>query len=469
MKKFIILLLVIICSWFLYVELTIYLEKQNDILVNKAIDWKIISHLTNLDEWLKQFEIDKAGYPSKNNINKFLRKYIRINLEYKDFLNEFKFIYEVSDDLKYYKLSANIKDKQKALNDGGIYNEKYELSNKIAYNNYKYKINLWEDNIFEWEIVNTWSLHLESNTNNIFSSWSIDNETYLNGSTWKTLSDNFSSWIIDRISNIMTSNTWKTLDNYFSSWIIDKKSNLKITSTWEILNDNEWKSFSNKKLWFSFKYPKYNIIWWKKYPVKFKIIKNQNKVSIYTDWPKENFPKIGIDYFRIDFHIEDIKNESNINKFIKDYYWDDCMFESLTYDKNNGYYRIGVVWDPKAEGYGEWPVCMLNFARGEYFDKKSKKIIIWYIWQESKFSFTWNEPSYFKTDWDIIHSFRFLEDKNKDSNESSSWIISEYINEEKLKNKDDIKLDYRDYCFYKDECLDKNFKITKSWSIYTRV
>ena len=222
MKKIIIVLLVIISSWYWFVQFSKYLEKQYDISVNEAIDWRVMFHLTNLDEWLKQFESEKAEYPSKNNFDIFYSKRY-IMLEKKDFLKEFDFMYEVSEDLKSYKVSALINDKKRAFNDWGIDNNRFEKWNNIEFNNYKYKIILWEDNKIVQE---------------------TDNLVVNNGSNKEIIVENEKEVVeknIDiEINNIKIENT-----NYcfYKDECLDE--NFDITQSWSMYIQKYWKIVCN--------------------------------------------------------------------------------------------------------------------------------------------------------------------------------------------------------------------------------
>ena len=105
--KYIIIWIVIILI-FIWYKWNEYYSKFTKSSIEKAIDWMSISNITILSEWLNKYKLDLNHYPSIDDFDNFLKRYVHdIN---KNVIRDRGILYEVTDDLKHYKISIKLID-----------------------------------------------------------------------------------------------------------------------------------------------------------------------------------------------------------------------------------------------------------------------------------------------------------------------------------------------------------------------
>lgn len=101
-----------------------------------------------------------------------------------------------------------------------------------------------------------------------------------------------------------------------------------------------------------------------------------------------------------------IKNESELDKFIKDNYGSECSVKSKTSWNQNGVYEINIqAENSKEEGIN--PNCPLNYAYKVLYSPEKNKVISIDLGQECTFGTNPNEKSYKCYDENMINSFKF--------------------------------------------------------------
>jgi hypothetical protein len=159
--------------------------------------------------------------------------------------------------------------------------------------------------------------------------------------------------------------------------------------------DDTWNLYTNYDLGFKIRYPKMSF----NYSVNF--IRNDNVIYIrpgdphsmaIENWDKPAHERIkGIDWAML---IEEVKNEYELNSFIKKVYGDSCSFKN-NYNKVNGAYIISIVGDN----------CFAHMSNPVVrYDANLNKVATWTLGHDPKF---WIDM--IGVDSVMINSFQFIE------------------------------------------------------------
>lgn len=205
---------------------------------------------------------------------------------------------------------------------------------------------------------------------------------------------------------------------------VQKKENTAIPT----IPEEIWKTYTNSQLGFSIKFPQIvcglngcsnETIW---VPVKI-FEDNENGIVFiteeyyYDNWDRESQTKTGscektfnslesLQGWRI--LIEDIKSESELNKFVKDNYGQGCFAGKKELWKQEGVYEIrieGEDWGPKTD-LGT-TTCPWNYTYKILYAPEKNKLMSVNLGQECEFGTDLSSQSYKCYDEEMIDSFRF--------------------------------------------------------------
>ena len=222
---------------------------------------------------------------------------------------------------------------------------------------------------------------------------------------------------------------------------IDVTNSVKNEENEQVLNNVKWIDYNNTELGFSMKFPEevfglYKCSSPKKFIVPLKVFEdNQNGVIYLTpeyyyraEWNKESQEYVGpcekityslpllrneIEERHIDklslgwaIAIKSIKEESEIDAFVKEVYGPGCSAGHKTSWLQSGVYEISVSADGTDLGNTTCLIGWMSSKKVLYSPEKGKLISV-ILGQECTFSTDYNEPkSYRCYDQEIINSFK---------------------------------------------------------------
>ena len=214
------------------------------------------------------------------------------------------------------------------------------------------------------------------------------------------------------------------------SVILWPKNNKTIIDTKKDSTNLEWQTYYNEKLGIEIKYPKKYYTWYGgceyldgQYravdgEVPTKIFENNNEVYInqaykYQDGASDcnkvdNSIELLKDQYNWKIVVEDnINNDQDLNKFIKEYYegyGGGCRLGEKKADQQDGVYDVFTYYDGKGL---EESSCFINAGTLMKHYPKKHKIAAWMLGQEPYF---WIDDKY-KNSFDraMIDSFKFID------------------------------------------------------------
>lgn len=113
------------------------------------------------------------------------------------------------------------------------------------------------------------------------------------------------------------------------------------------------------------------------------------------------------------FVIKDIKNDTELNKFIKDNYGSECFVKDKKLWRRDGIYEINIEGKDYTKGIN--PNCPLNYVYKILYTPEKNRVMSVNLGQECGFGTRYvSEESYKCYDGEMIDSFRFI-DQNKNN------------------------------------------------------
>ena len=215
-------------------------------------------------------------------------------------------------------------------------------------------------------------------------------------------------------------------------------------------SEKKWKTYTNSKLGFSIKYPEmvygvYKCSPQKPFYVPLKVFEdNENGIAYiteeyyYSDWDNElqnnNGPcekiinsleylksqretiidindKVSLNYnpfLTKVFIIKNIKNDSELNKFIKDNYGSGCFAQNKKPWKQNGVYEVEIESkDRNEETDLGTTTCPINYTYKILYAPEKNKLVSVNLGQECGFGTNYDSENYKCYDNEMINSFKF--------------------------------------------------------------
>ncbi|MBU4368506.1 hypothetical protein KJ575_02210 [Patescibacteria group bacterium] len=195
-----------------------------------------------------------------------------------------------------------------------------------------------------------------------------------------------------------------------------------------------WETYTNTELGFSIKYPQmvygtYGCSPNKPFYVPLKAFEDNingivyiTEEYYYDDWDRESQTKTGPcekNFYSIEslqetpvsgwrILIEDIKSESELNKFVKGNYGKGCFVGEKELWKQEGVYEIrieGEDWGPETN-LGT-TTCPLNYTYKVLYAPEKNKVMSVDLGQECDFGTDHDSENYKCYDYEMIDSFRF--------------------------------------------------------------